>query len=687
MKINGESEEFGIQSKVKNGYFQIQQETQINEDESDDENITSSLIEVQQINKFKIKILVYFISILSVIFYILSLEGCHDTQTACLVNLNPSFLNRLIIFLIISGFLYSLVIYFTINNAINLSHFLILTLIFAFLTLYFTGSDLANHGSYNRSLFIIVIPIFVSLFFVFKLLYYLYLGKFYKLILLMIFILFFTSINVYFNLTFKCSERWSEGYFNKTIDNTNPPFRTCRLKIPSYCWIDFLDNFMDFSQILSEDCNNFRKGERDHFLKYLPSHIDKKSLEYYYPLTNVMDYIPNSMFDQFFYNLMDNISTVKTERNSEILLRFDNYTNLGTIYIDLKRNESLVKKRRELADKSNAIKTKNILFIYIDSISRRHFQRKMKKSFYVLEKYLIKTQKYHFYQFLKYQAFIYFTQLNTNPMFYGKSMYSKSGTHILKHFHDNGFITGHSNNFCSRELYDIEKGYIENITFIPFDHENAALFCDPNYFSVENPYTPYMGPYSMKRRCLYGKDTFNYVLEYSEKFWEAYLEERKFLRIAFQDAHEGTGEVVKYLDDSLAKFLKKFIKKDWLKDTTIMFVSDHGNAMMGFHNLFDVDDFVTEKTLPLLLLMIPSSFFNNSNIVNKELIDRNLDFNRNIMITSYDIYYTLLDLLGIDFNSFHKQGESLLNKIEDGDQRNCKKYENDMIKLWCRCSD
>jgi len=398
-----------------------------------------------------------------------------------------------------------------------------------------------------------------------------------------------------------------------------------------------------------------------------------------------MDYLPDSMFDQFFYNLMDNIRTRKDDKHSEILLKFDNQTNLGEIFIDVKRNETLVKIRRELAKRSNSIKTKNILFIYIDSISRKHFQRKMKKSFAVLEKNLINTGKFSFYQFLKYQAFIYFTQLNTNPMFYGKSMYTKSGTHILKHFHENGFITGHSNNFCSRELYDIEKGYIENITFIPFDHENAALFCDPNYFSVENPYTPYMGPYSMKRRCLYGKDTFHYVLEYSEKFWEAYSDERKFLRVAFQDAHEGTGEVVKYLDEGLARFLTKFIEKGWFDDTTIMFVSDHGNAMMGFHNLFDVDDFVTEKTLPLLLILLPSSFFHNNNI--KEEINRNLEYNRNIMITSYDIYYTLLDLLGIDSNQYNKQGESLLNRIEDGDQRNCKKYENDMIKLWCRCSD
>jgi hypothetical protein len=247
-------------------------------------------------------------------------------------------------------------------------------------------------------------------------------------ILLTLLIAIISSINVYFKLTLNCSERWRKGYFNQSIDNLNPPYETCRLRIPNQCWIDLLDNLLDFSHILSEDCNTFRKGERNHFVKYLPTHIDKTSLEYYYPLTNVMDYVPDSMFDQFFYNLMDNISTKKTDKHSEILLKFDNFTNLGYIFIDVRRNETLVNTRRELAKLSNPIKTKNIIFIYIDSISRTHFQRKMKKSFSVLEKYLINTEKYSFHQFLKYQAFIYFTQLNTNPMFYGKSMYTKSGT-------------------------------------------------------------------------------------------------------------------------------------------------------------------------------------------------------------------------------------------------------------------
>ena len=62
-----------------------------------------------------------------------------------------------------------------------------------------------------------------------------------------------------------------------------------------------------------------------------------------------------------------------------------------------------------------------------------------------------------------------------------------------------------------------------------------------------------------------------------------------------------------------------------------------------------------------------------------------MKLNENIMITPYDIYNTILDLIGV--NTFNKNGQSLLRKIEDGDKRNCKKYEQDMDKLWCRCID
>ncbi len=54
-----------------------------------------------------------------------------------------------------------------------------------------------------------------------------------------------------------------------------------------------------------------------------------------------------------------------------------------------------------------------------------------------------------------------------------------------------------------------------------------SLFCDPNYSTPLFFITIEKGPYSPRRICLYGKDVFEYVFEYSTKFLEAYKNEKK----------------------------------------------------------------------------------------------------------------------------------------------------------------
>lgn len=95
---------------------------------------------------------------------------------------------------------------------------------------------------------------------------------------------------------------------------------------------------------------------------------------------------------------------------------------------------------------------------------------------------------------MKYHNFIFFTQQNVNPMFFGESKFNSDGTSILKYIKKKGFIAGHSNNIWTRQLYDIEDNYTENFEFDSFDHENIAMMCDQNFYNPENRFTPYMGP-------------------------------------------------------------------------------------------------------------------------------------------------------------------------------------------------
>ena len=145
---------------------------------------------------------------------------------------------------------------------------------------------------------------------------------------------------------------------------------------------------------------------------------------------------------------------------------------------------------------------------------------------------------------------------------------------------------------------------LNNVEFSDFDHENVAMFCDANYYNRDNPYPLLQGGFAAIRRCLYGKDTFEYVLEYGKKFWETYKDNKKFLRLGFIDAHERTQEVVKYLDEPLYLFLNDLFKKKLLENAVIFFVSDHGNGMYGYYRDIQADDFLFERTIAFWFMIL-----------------------------------------------------------------------------------
>ena len=640
-------------------------------------------------NSFFIKkdILILFLSFLSFYFYNKSFKGCHGTQSYCLVTLSPSFFYLLGIYIMISSIISLYIIYQILQKNASFFHLIYYIPIISYL-LYFVdnGSDLSHHGSYNKMIFYVLFCAFFVLFIFFCLIKYIYRNYriiFVSLTLSLIWIIIYTNIKIRKNC-----DTWYNGLNGIKLEN-NPNFDKCKIVQPKKCWINLLDGIFDVSRILNEDCNNFRGGEKMELLKYLPP-LFNSSNKFGFPITTNYTWLNESHFDRFFNNVMADIipldkydiNKIPKEKKPEIILNFDPITQMGQIDISINKNQELIKTRKKLYE-SLPLKEKpkysNILFLYIDAISRPEFIRSMKHTQNFLSKYYYNSSKYSFYQMLKYQNFIFFTQQNVNPMFFGESMFNSNGTSILHHIKRKGYITGQANNICTRQLYDIEDNYTQNISYESFDHENIAMFCDPNFYNPENRFTPYMGPYSIRRRCLYGKDTFEYVLEYGQKFWETYLNEKKFLRLSFQDAHEGTLEVVKYLDKKLAEFLEFFWHKKYLEDTAIFLVSDHGNNMIGFYNILQVEDYVLEKTLGTWLMILPKKI---------NVDEKNIEINQQRLVTPYDIHDTLLDMFGYKLNDkvYSRKGKSIFSEI-NGLERNCDFYKQDLLPLWCRCKD
>ena len=83
-----------------------------------------------------------------------------------------------------------------------------------------------------------------------------------------------------------------------------------------------------------------------------------------------------------------------------------------------------------------------------------------------------------------------------------------------------------------------------------------SFFCDPHYYQKDFPDFAYIGPFSMFRKCLYGKDTFQYVLDFGNDFMSTYKDEKKVLFLNFIDNHEGSAATIKFLDGPLSEFLR-----------------------------------------------------------------------------------------------------------------------------------
>ena len=615
-------------------------------------------------------------------------SACNSTQANCLIQLDSSLFYLLGFYMVISVTIFEISLLLIIAKQLYYIHLFYIIPTYVYIVhFYDTGGDLIHHGAYNKIIFYILIIYIGITLSILYLLFILYTKKykiiFWSIITFFLFCIIFTRYKVSHGCT-----KWADGLNGLRIEN-DPERDKCYFPSPKKCWINMIDGIFDVSRIIGETCETFRKDEKKELYKLLSDDL-QKSNSLAYPITTNFNFFNESDAGHFYDNVFKNMINVEKENNyskndtiPEIYIKFDPITEHGHIDIKINRNEEMAAERNTIYKNlpSDEIpRYKNFLFLYMDSLSRAHFIRKFKKTQKFLEQFYNSNKLYDFYQFPKYHSLLFFTLPNINPMFYGESMFNMNGTSLLKAFKQKGFITGQSNNICTRELYDLENDYTKKIEFIKFDHENIAMMCDPNYYKKERPFTAFLGPYSLKRRCLYGRDTFEYVIEYGEKFWEAYINEHKFLRLAFQEGHEGTGEVVTLLDIALEKFLKKFQNNGYLDDTVIFFVSDHGNNMFGFYEMFKVEDFVHEKPLPFWFILFPKSDNETEINIIKE--------NQQKFITAYDIHDTILDIFNYKKGNhyYSRKGQTIFKPI-NSKIRNCEAYPKDIEPLWCRCKN
>ena len=627
-------------------------------------------------------------NLISFYLYYISLEGCEGTQIDCLKVMTLDKFIELFYLVLFSSFLSSFSLIFSFFNKI--SFFCMIYPFIAFILFYIFdhGSDLAHHGLYNIIIFSTLLFLFFVILLMIIYLIILYNKKHTTIFFCLIFsfLILFALLILFFYTKTSCKE-WNKGLNNIKLDNNSTKY-SCEFIFPKKCYINAFNDIFDLSSLMKKNCKKeyFDLDKREKLLKY----IDKRFINVSkigFPITTNKDFWLRTQknIEHFSERVlsrvvdMDNIP--KNTSIPEIYIDFTDKDNKNwEININLIPNKTLIEERNNISKQYNTY-FDNIIFIYIDSISRQHFKRKMPYLSKFIENYFSEKNNSISYQYLKYHTFAPFTQKNVQPMFYGEKMDPKSsnGTSIIKYMKERGYITAQSANLCSKELFVTMNNCLNKVEFSDFDHENIAMFCEPNYYDRINPYPMFTGPFSVLRRCLYNKDSYEYVIEYGKQFWYKYINNKKFLRLSFIDAHESTGEVVKYLDKPIFDFLNDLKNGNMMKNTAIIFASDHGNGMPFIYNLLNSEDYLYENVLGFLSFVFFDFKFDNN-------IKINLEKNQQILVTPYDIHDTLIDIIyaGENMKVKSRFGKSLFRDI-NAKERNCEKYEELSNSDLCRC--
>ena len=586
--------------------------------------------------KFKLYFYKYSISVLYIIsyyIYYLSLERCLDGEEIC--GNNMKWIYTKVVELVIASELISVLFALMIFNISTKFHLVHLIVVFVLFYYYSHDFYFFNHGMYNIIVFILLFSLNLIIILFLKLLIYLFNLK-NKLIINKIILIIILFIIYNFEIPDFTCDNWEKGLNNTSIDNDKDKYG-CIIVTPKYCQYKLFSPYQDYTKILDLNCSLKNSNYRKKILEKSDSpYITKETKRFGYPLTNkglmaLLDGLDDKVLKKYVAdNLFDLDNNFKNFTDYEIVADFTK-DPLGELIIDLKYNESLSRERKKLEYLNNPY-SNNILILFLDSVGRAASLRQLNKTLSFFEKFIsyeggfnqnFPEQKFHSFQFFKYQSFKGRTSGNFPRIYYGNVREAKNITSITKYFKENGFITNYVCDICKKD----NARTLHNITLSElYDHQ--MLLCDTNSPRYSKPI----------RKCFYGKDNIAFLLEYSEQFWRKYQNNRKFSNIIINTAHEGTMEVLKYVDEIIYNHLYSLYNDNLLKDSSIFLLSDHGVGVESIYYAFKF--FALEAELPMLYIIIND----RKNVTYREQYF-NIHKNQQTFITAYDIYNTINHLL------------------------------------------
>lgn len=649
------------------------------------------------------------------VLYILSLEFRKCTKDywyECRIKYDLSDFLFIVIFLICAAVVLTiLIVSFYIYNYPRL--LVILTFNLLLLFAYDTGYKIQSHGGYSRNFLLLLTSIFVFIYFFIYQIYKFFKTRYFLSVIFLGLTTYFGFVFLdYYIFDYSCKD-FKKGLKGVELDNFVD--KNCVTPVPKYCAFHMFDGIMDLPRWFNQDCadekgnitllimnsnlkehfnfTNLDLGNEEVMNKYIASKIKKIS----FPRGERFDRVEeveakavqrftlNRLID--FYNASKEIQDA-----TEYSLVYNVSKNEFEPEIDLKYNKTLAElnKKKLTEEYNNNINTykiadpfllnkepekinttvlraaplvKNVITMFFDATSRRHFMRKFPKMMAFLEKhYENPSSLLSSYQFLRHQTIYPGTLANLGAAYWG-TFNKKAGVSINKKYRKFGFVTGSTQNMCLAEVIDIKQKEPTEYEFVPDDHDFWTPFCDPNQVSMKGPYVDFKGPYSVLKKCMWEKQSVDHSIEYMRQFFKKYKDNHKIFKFGTADDHETSAEVIKYIDEPLTNFLEELENDGTLSDTAVIIFSDHGTYSHGWiFRKFETADWEIELKLPGLFVLLPKK------IKYFKQIDANLKSRMHTMTTAFDIHKTLLSILdgNEEKESYRKYGRGVFyNHLND----------------------
>lgn len=309
-----------------------------------------------------------------------------------------------------------------------------------------------------------------------------------------------------------------------------------------------------------------------------------------------------------------------------------------------------------------------ILYLVLDSFSRRHFYRKLPKTVNFLQE-LSKEGTYGVFDFLLHNIIGKNSIENMSVVLSGmerserrKSNSSHDMWVLLKKV---GFMTMIGLEDCSKVFYHT-FGISQSV-----DHSIQQFFCAAKRYS---DFTTDKEKRSIQR-CIGDKMSHDYMLDYLSEYLDIYRYSNRWAYLHIDAAHEGSGQHAATLDDSLVEFLEKSISRG---DLPIIFIeADHG---MRYGDWQRNEAGAQEWKLPTFWMGIPHRVLKD--IPNSYT---NLMHNTHRFTTKYDVRETMLSLAYFLKNTPREKesiGIDLINQ-QVPDNRTCQDMQ--ILPEYCSC--